>query len=128
MKMVDVIIALVLLQYLLFGALVSKARGKYGVKAPATTGHDVFERYYRVQMNTLEQLILLLPLMLLARSYVAEYWVALAGVLYLIGRFLYFRAYVADPRSRSLGFTLGLIPVLLLLLVVLVGGLWQLLS
>ncbi|WP_211197830.1 MAPEG family protein [Permianibacter fluminis] len=126
--MVDVIIALVLLQYLLFGALVSKARGKYGVKAPATTGHDVFERYYRVQMNTLEQLILLLPLMLLARSYVAEYWVALAGVLYLIGRFLYFRAYVADPRSRSLGFTLGLIPVLLLLLVVLVGGLWQLLS
>lgn len=126
--MVDLVIALALAQYLLFGTLVAQARGKYGVKAPAVSGHEVFERYYRVQMNTLEQLILLLPLMLLARSYIADYWVALAGVFYLIGRFMYFRAYVADPRSRSLGFTLGLIPVVLLLLVVLIGALWQLLS
>ena len=42
---------------------VGKARAKYEVKAPATSGHEKFDRAYRVQMNTLESAMLLLPSM-----------------------------------------------------------------
>ena len=53
-----------------FGVLVGRARGQYGIAAPATTGHPVFERYYRVQMNTVESLLVFLPGLWLA----AKYW------------------------------------------------------
>ena len=33
------------------------ARGKFGVEAPATTGHPEFERHFRVQANTLEGIV-----------------------------------------------------------------------
>jgi len=66
MGMVYAVMGLALLQYLAFGIAVGAARGRYGVKAPATTGNEVFERYYRVQMNTLEQLALFLPAIFLA--------------------------------------------------------------
>lgn len=42
-------------------ANVGRARGRYGIKAPAVTGHEMFERAYRIQMNTLENAVLLLP-------------------------------------------------------------------
>ena len=54
---------LALLLYLVLTWNVGKARGKYGVKAPAVTGNDNFERAYRVQMNTVEQMIFFLPSM-----------------------------------------------------------------
>ena len=69
MSAIHLVAALALLQYLLFGALVGKARGQYGVKAPAVTGHEGFERMYRVQMNTLELLVAFLPALGLAGLY-----------------------------------------------------------
>jgi glutathione S-transferase len=117
------ITVLALLQFLVFGMLVGGARGKYGIKAPAVSGNEIFERYFRVQMNTLEQLILLLPALWIASVYafVAYYWTALLGALYLIGRTLYLRAYVADPAKRSLGYGLSALPVLALLVIDLIG-------
>jgi uncharacterized MAPEG superfamily protein len=114
---------LALLQFLVFGMLVGNARGKYGIKAPAVSGNEIFERYFRVQMNTLEQLVLLLPALWIASVYafVAYYWTALLGALYLIGRMLYLRAYVADPAKRSLGYGLSALPVLALLVIDLIG-------
>ena len=67
MAYVDIVTALALLQFVVFGAQVARARGRYGVRAPAVTGHEVFERYFRVQQNTLEQLILFLPGLLQGR-------------------------------------------------------------
>src|ERR1700722_16394866 len=95
------ITVLALLQFLIFGMLVGSARGKYGVKAPAVSGNEIFERYFRVQMNTLELLVMFLPALWIASVYafVAYYWIALLGVMYLIGRFLYQRGYVADPAK-----------------------------
>ena len=58
---VAIVAVLALLQYIGFAMLVGRARGQYGVNGPAVTGHPVFERYFRVQMNTLELLIALLP-------------------------------------------------------------------
>ena len=61
MGYVLVVIVLALLQFLLFGIAVGRARARYGVRVPATSGHEIFERYFRVHANTLEQLIVFLP-------------------------------------------------------------------
>ena len=115
MAWIHLVAVLALFQFMLFGALVGRARGKYGVHAPATTGNEVFERYYRVQMNTLELLVLLLPAMWIAAAYWDPRWVAAAGVLYLVGRMVYLRAYTTEPRSRGLGYMLSILPVVVLM-------------
>jgi len=117
---------LALAQYLWFGLLVGRARGRYGIAAPAVTGHPIFERYYRVQMNTLELLVLLLPSLAYASLYVPPLWPALLGGVYLIGRQLYCRAYVADPAKRELGFQLSMVPIVVLLLIGIVGSIMRL--
>ena len=76
MEFVAFVIALALLEYAIFGMLVGWARGKYGVVAPATSGHPVFERYFRVHMNTLEQLVAFVPAMWLFGTYVNPTWAA----------------------------------------------------
>lgn len=121
MEWINLVALLALVQYLLFGALVGRARGKYGVHAPATTGNEVFERYYRVQMNTLELIVVLLPAMWIASAYWDPRWVAAAGAVYLIGRIVYLRAYARDPGSRALGFVLSAAPISVLLVAALIG-------
>jgi glutathione S-transferase len=122
MEFVAIVAVLALVQYILFGSLVGKARGRFGVNGPAVTGHPVFERYFRVQMNTLELLIALLPGLWLFAHYVSPVWAALLGTVYLAGRFVYLRSYVADPAKRSLGFGLSMLPILALLLGALIGA------
>ena len=100
---------------------VGKARGTYAVPAPATSGNEVFERYFRVQMNTLEQLVVFVPSILLFGAYVHPLIAAALGLVFVIGRWLYFRGYVKDPKKRELGFILSGIPNLILLLGGLIG-------
>lgn len=123
MNYVDVVAMLAVLQFIAFGALVGQARGTYGVKAPAVTGSEPFERIYRVQMNTLELLVALLPALYAAARYWPGVYVAAAGAVYLVGRTLYWRAYVASPASRGLGFLLSIAPVMGLALAALVAAL-----
>jgi uncharacterized membrane protein YecN with MAPEG domain len=122
MNWLNLTIALALLQTLAFGVLVGRARGKYGVKAPATSGHEIFDRYYRVQMNTLEQLVLLVPAAYLAKDTLGANVVAIAVAVYLVGRQLYLRGYVADPAKRELGFGLSVLPVIVLIVAALWGN------
>jgi glutathione S-transferase len=122
MSLIEIVTVLALLQYLTFAALVGRARAKYGVKAPATTGNEVFERFYRVQMNTLELLVVFLPALWLAARYWSPTFVSGIGAIFLIGLVLYYRAYTREPSTRSLGFNLSLGPALLLLLAGLVGA------
>ena len=122
MAWVELVTVLALLQFLYFGMLVGRARERLGVKAPATTGNEIFERYLRVQMNTLELLVLLLPALWLASGHLAAPWLGVLGAIYLIGRFIYLRAYVAEPSKRSLGFGLSALPILILLVTDLVGA------
>ena len=102
------------------GSLVGRARGKYGVKAPAVHGHEVFERYFRVHYNTLELMVAFVPAMWLFGTYVSPGWAAGLGLVYVVGRIAYFVGYVADPAKREIGFGLSVLPILVLL----VGGLW----
>jgi glutathione S-transferase len=107
-----------------FGTLFNagRARGKYGVKAPAVTGHEGFERAYRVQMNTLEQLALFLPGLWLCAVFANAAKIAAGlGAVWVVGRILYARAYRADPAKRGLGFALTIGPSILLILGALAG-------
>lgn len=127
MEFVAIVTVLALLQYIYFAVLVGQARGKFGVNGPAVTGHPVFERYFRVQMNTLEMLVAFLPALWLFARYVSPMWAAILGAIYVVGRFVYLRAYVADPAKRGLGFGLSMLPTLVLLLGGLVGAVLPLL-
>jgi glutathione S-transferase len=119
MALVNIVLALALAEYLYFGFAVGRARERFGVKAPAITGHQTFECYYRVQMNTLELLIAFVPALWLFAYYVSAQWAAVLGAVFIVGRLLYLRAYVSDPAKRNLGFLLSILPVAALI----VGGL-----
>ena len=121
MNAVDLITLLALLQFFAFGALVGRARGRFGVKAPAIVGHEMFERAYRVQMNTMELLVLFLPALYLAAKHWSASYAAVAGAVYLVGRVLYWRAYMRSPDSRSFGFAVSMGPILVLIVASLVG-------
>jgi hypothetical protein len=121
MMWIDLVAVLAVLQFILFGVLVGSARSKYSVHAPATSGHPQFDRLYRVQMNTLELLVALLPAMYIAARYWSPSLVAVGGVVYLLGRLVYWRSYTKDPASRALGFGLSAFPILAMLGAVLVG-------
>lgn len=121
MAWVAIVIIIALFEFFGFGFAVARARGRYGCPAPATTGNEMFERYYRVQMNTLEQLVMFIPAVVLF-AWVFDPRVAAAlGVVWIIGRLVYFRSYVRDPRSRALGFALTALPSLGMLGAALVG-------
>jgi glutathione S-transferase len=123
MLWVDIVGMLAVIQLFVFGLLVGRARGRYGIAAPATTGHPVFERYYRVQMNTVETLLVFLPGLWLAAKYWPPNYAAMLGVVYLVGRILYLNSYVREPKTRSLGFSLSMLPALILIFAALVGAL-----
>jgi len=121
MAYVHLVIVLALLEFLLFGYAVGRARTRYQVPAPAMSGHEVFDRYFRAQMNTLEQLVLFLPSLWLFAHYINA-WAAVAlGLLFIVGRALYFRGYVQAAESRHAGFVLSAIPNVTLLIGALIG-------
>jgi glutathione S-transferase len=128
MAYVHAVIALALIQFFMFGGLVGRARVTYQVAAPAITGHPIFERYYRVHYNTMEQLILFVPSMLLFASYVHATAAAGLGLVFVIGRFIYLRSYIADPGKRGVGFLVSVLPTMILLIGGLGGVLWSLLG
>jgi hypothetical protein len=111
MPYVALITLLAITQYFWFSVRVMKARVRYGVTAPATTGHDVFERHFRVHMNTQEQLILLLPSLWMFAHFISPLWASILGAIYLIGREIYARSYVRDPKSREVGFVISIVPI-----------------
>jgi glutathione S-transferase len=122
MPLVHLVIALALVEFFLFCVAVARARTRYNIPAPATTGNDVFERYFRVQMNTLEQLVIFVPSVLLFARYVNVYGAAALGVVFLIGRALYFQGYVKAPQARHIGFILSVVPNLALLIGAIIGA------
>lgn len=115
-----VVLLAVLLQ---FGTLfaVGKARGKYGIKAPATSGHPAFERAYRVQMNTLEAVLLFLPTLWVAVHYGFGGWAGVAGLVWIVGRVWYALAYLQDAARRGGGFVLAMLGWGAVLVMALVG-------
>ncbi len=119
MELVVIVAALALLEYTVFLLLAGQARGRAGVAAPATVGDPRYERHFRVQMNTIEQLVIFLPSLAMFAYYVSEPVAAGLGVVFIVGRAMYARAYVTDPARRGPGFGLTFLANVVLL----VGGL-----
>jgi uncharacterized membrane protein YecN with MAPEG domain len=112
-----------LVEYYVFTWQCGRARGRLGVPAPAITGNAEFERYLRVQYNTIEQLVIFLPALFGFAHFVSPAWAAALGVVFIVGRALFARGYVRDPARRGPGFGLTLLANTALLLGSLLGAL-----
>jgi hypothetical protein len=128
MAYVTIIAMLALVQYSFFSFKVGQARGKFDVEAPATSGHEIFDRVFRVHQNTLEQLITFLPGIYAFAYFVSPLWATGIGVVFMIGRAIYARAYVADPASRPVGVLITFISAQVLVLGAIVGALLRVLQ
>lgn len=122
MAFVTVIVMLALVEYLYFGVAVGRARTRHGVEAPAVSGDENFERFYRAHQNTLEQLVAFVPAMYAAAYYVNELLAVALGVVFLISRAHYFRSYIADPPKRGGGMLVSLGVCVVLIAAALIGA------
>jgi len=122
MEAMAIVTALALIQMVFFAIQVGKAREKHGVSAPKMSGHEEFEREFRVHQNTLEQIVVFLPAMWMFGYFVHPYWGAGVGLVYLLSRFLYRHKYVSDPGSRGSAFIMGFAAIAVLLLGSIVGA------
>ena len=121
MEYPTLIVLLALMQYIWFSLRVGMAREKYNIEAPACAGDEVFERLFRVQQNTVEQLIVFVPASFVFAHFLSPLWASILGAVFIIGRFLYAAEYVKNPKTRSLGFALTFLPNAALLIGALVG-------
>ena len=121
MKLVYIVAAMALIEYFIFMVMAGSARGRYGVAAPVSHGHPLFDRYFRVQQNTVEQMVIFLPALFLCARFGNETLAAAMGVVFIVGRALYARGYVTDPAKRGPGFLLTIIANGVLLLAGLAG-------
>ena len=122
MAFVTVIVMLVLVEYLYFGVAVGRARVRHGVEAPAVTGDEHFERFFRAHQNTLEQVVVFVPAVYAAAYYSNELAAAGLGLVFLVSRVLYFRAYIAEPAKRGPGMIGSMGAVIILIGMALIGA------
>jgi len=119
MEYVAIVVLLSLLEYIFFVGMTGKARGTYSINAPAISGDENFERMFRVQQNTLEQLIIFIPAIFLCAYYLHALAAAGIGVFFIIGRAIYYKGYISDPKKRGTGFVITFFTSVILIL----GGL-----
>ena len=102
-----------------------RARVIHKVRAPSMDGPAEFLRAIRVQANTLEQLPLFLPPLWLCAWFLGDAWAAAGGVAWCIGRIIYAWCYYRNPKSRTLGFIIGGLASVFLMVGTVVGLLLQ---
>jgi glutathione S-transferase len=128
-----IVTVLALLFYFWTGFNVGRMRGKHNINAPAMTGDPEFERSVRVQMNTLEWLVVFLPFLWMATMYFSPSmtmaWLSwlppVFGLIWILGRILYMTGYMQAPEKRSNGFLIAGLAVVGLLIMTIVGIVMQ---
>src|SRR5579862_6558909 len=99
--LVTLLIALV---YFWMALMVARTHSRTGILAPVMTGDPVLERTYRAHVNTLEWMPIALPSMWLFAIYWSPTVAALLGLLWIVGRVIYFIGYMRKPTGRFPGF------------------------
>jgi glutathione S-transferase len=116
---------LAILVYFYSSILVSKARGKFGVKLPAISGNPDFERVFRAQMNTLEWLPIFLPSLWLSAVYISDLLAAGLGLVWVVGRILYILGYAQAVAKRGRGFAIQALAAIVLWVGALGAIIWR---
>ncbi len=100
--------------YFFLATRVAVARGKFGIKHPATTGNPDFERVFRVHMNTLEWMPTFLVPLWLCAVYATDVGAAAVGLVWIVGRIAYYVGYRDATEKRLPGFFIQAAACLLL--------------
>ena len=111
--------------YFYSSILVSRARGKFGVKLPAISGNPDFERVFRAQMNTLEWMPIFLPSLWLFAIYIGDGTAAALGLVWVVGRILYVLGYAKAVAKRGPGFAIQAVATIALWVGSLGALLWR---
>jgi uncharacterized membrane protein YecN with MAPEG domain len=123
----DLVICLAVVMYIWTAGNVTRARSRYKISAPATTGNQDFERVFRAQQNTLEHLVVFVPCLWLFSRYVSPVWGAGIGLVWVLARIWYALGYAAPTGSkRGPGFGLALAALAVLLVGAVIGILMRL--
>lgn len=122
MEPIAVVTVLAVFQAFGFAYLVGRQRVKHGITAPSITGEAEFERAFRVHQNTVEQLVIFIPALWLFGYYVHGLIGAGLGLLFVIARFIYRNSYLNEPTSRTAGFGIGALVMMILMLGGLIGA------
>ncbi|MBK1987364.1 MAPEG family protein [Sphaerospermopsis aphanizomenoides BCCUSP55] len=117
----SLVTVLSLIVYFVVTINVGRARFKYKIIPPETTGNPDFERVLRVQQNTLEQLILFLPALWLFSIYISPIWASALGTTWIIGRISYAWGYYQAAEKRGIGFAISSLSSIGLILGSLIG-------
>lgn len=128
MTWIALIMLLAVIQYVVFTSLVGSGRAKYGVDAPKTSGHELWERRYRVQQNTLEQIVAFLPSLYFCATYANLTLALVGGIVYLLGRTQYAIGYYKDPSLRGPGMLMTFFSTAIMAAAALIGIIWSLLE
>jgi glutathione S-transferase len=115
-----VTIAAVIYTFVL-SARVGAARAKLGVDAPAMSGQPGFDKAFRIHMNTVEQLVLFVPVLWLAAAVVGDLWAAEIGAVWIVGRVIYTVGYSKEAAKRGPGFLVTILPTAVLTVIALWG-------
>lgn len=102
-----IVVVLTVLLLIFVTWLVGRARARYGIKAPATTGNADFERVFRMQMNTVESTVLFLPALWLGTQYGYLLIASIAGLVWVAARFWYAVAYSDAANKRGMAFMIA---------------------
>ena len=116
MELPALVTLIALLEYMTFTFRAGTSRAKYEVEAPATTGNPEWERLFRVQQNTLEQLMVFLPSLWIFSMFVSPTIGAAIGLVFVIARPIYAASYAKDPSTRTVGFVTGFLATAVLML------------
>jgi glutathione S-transferase len=126
MEYVTIVVMLALLQYMYFGVLVGRARSAAQIDAPAVVGDDNFERHFRAHQNTLEQLMIFVPATLACGIFVNGMYVAIVGLVFIVGRGMYFNRYVHEPTKRGPGMLMTAVANLALIFLAIISAVTEL--
>ncbi len=117
-----IVTLLAVIFYLFLATRVAEARAKFDVKLPAITGNPDFERIFRVHMNTLEWMPTFLVPLWLCAVYLSDITAAVLGLVWILGRAMYFTGYRNAVDKRLPGFFIQAAACLLLLIGAAVGA------
>ena len=117
----SIVTMIVVLFYFFIATRVPLARRKYNVQLPAINGHPDFERVFRVHQNTLEWMPIFLPSLWLCAIHLTDVGAAVLGVIWIVGRFIYYIGYAREVQRRLPGFFIQSFACLLLIVGAIAG-------